>query len=52
ILSMTCDNAICNDIVIDYLGKLLEAFLSAANCTCCFIHILNLVARCILKQFD
>lgn len=38
--------------MIDELAKILEAFPGASNRTRCFAHILNLVARCILKQFD
>ena len=52
ILSITCDNASANDAMIDHLAILLEAFPGSANCTRCFTHILNLVAKCILKQFD
>jgi len=38
--------------MIDELSKLLDDFPGAANCTWCFTHILNLVAKSILKQFD
>jgi TATA-binding protein-associated factor Taf7 len=38
--------------MIDHLATLLEAFPGSANRTCCFTHILNLVAKCIMKQFD
>jgi len=38
--------------MIDHLAILLEAFPGSANRTRCFTHILNLVAKCILKQFD
>lgn len=49
---MTCDNASCNDTMIDELARLLDKFPGAENRTRCFSHILNLVAKCILKQFD
>jgi hypothetical protein len=52
ILSVTCDNATANDTMIEELADLVEAFPGAPNRTRCFAHILNLVARCILKQFD
>ena len=52
ILSVTCDNASANDAMIDHLAKVLPAFPGAANRTRCFTHILNLVAKCIMKQFD
>jgi ribosomal protein S13 len=38
--------------MIDHLATLLENFPGQANRTCCFTHILNLVAKCIMKQFD
>jgi SMC interacting uncharacterized protein involved in chromosome segregation len=38
--------------MIDHLANLLEAFPGSANRTRCFTHILNLVAKCIMKQFD
>lgn len=38
--------------MIDGLAELLEAFPGPANRTRCFAHILNLVAKSILRQFD
>jgi hypothetical protein len=38
--------------MIDHLATILEAFLGTANRTRCFTHILNLVAKCIMRQFD
>lgn len=38
--------------MIEELANLVDAFPGAPNRTRCFTHILNLVARCILKQFD
>ena len=38
--------------MIDELSVLLEEFPGAANRTRCFTHVLNLVAKSILKQFD
>ena len=38
--------------MINHLAILLKAFPGLANHTCCFTHILNLVTKCILKQFD
>jgi hypothetical protein len=52
ILSITCDNASCNDTMIDKLAELLEHFPGAANRTRCFAHILNLVAKSVIRQFD
>lgn len=38
--------------MIDELAKVLENFPGLANRTRCFTHILNLVAKCIMRQFD
>jgi hypothetical protein len=38
--------------MIDRLAELLPTFPGVANRTRCFTHILNLVAKCIMKQFD
>jgi hypothetical protein len=51
ILSVTCDNTSNNDTMITELDHMLTKFLPV-NCTCCFAHILNLVAKSLLKQFD
>ncbi|KAF8870859.1 hypothetical protein BD779DRAFT_1399992, partial [Infundibulicybe gibba] len=52
ILSVTCDNATPNDTMVDGLAELIDAFPGAANRTRCFTHILNLVAKAVLSQFD
>lgn len=52
ILSVTCDNASSNDAMIYALAELVVAFPGAANRTRCFTHILNLVVKVILRQFD
>ena len=49
---MTCDNALANDTMIDALAELLPAFPGGANRTRCFTHILNLMVKVILHQFD
>ncbi len=38
--------------MITHLAELLPEFPGQANHTCCFAHILNLVAKCIMYQFD
>ena len=38
--------------MINHLATLLKAFPGLANRTRCFTHILNLVAKCIMRQFD
>ena len=52
ILSVTCDNASLNDTMIDTLAEELPTFPGGANRTRCFTHILNLVVKVILRQFD
>jgi len=52
ILSITCDNASSNDTMTDHLEDLIEAFPGQANRTRCFAHIINLVAKSLIKQFD
>jgi hypothetical protein len=49
---MTCDNAGNNDTMIDELVDLLPNFPGAANRCRCFLHVVNLVAKTLLKQFD
>ena len=38
--------------MVDELSKLLCDFPGDANCTRCFLHIVNLMAKQLLKQFD
>ncbi|GLB35657.1 hypothetical protein LshimejAT787_0212220 [Lyophyllum shimeji] len=52
VLSITCDNASPNDTMIDELADLLPYFPGAAHRTRCFAHIVNLVAKSLLRQFD
>jgi hypothetical protein len=52
ILSITCDNASANNTMIAHLAEKLNAFPGKPNRTPCFAHILNLVAKCVMKQFD
>ena len=51
ILCVTCDNASNNDKMIEALDDLLPAF-TTGNRARCFTHVLNLVAKSLLKQFD
>lgn len=52
ILSITCDNASNNDTMIEELANRIEDFPGPANQTRCFLHILNLVVKSIIRQFD
>jgi len=52
LLSVTCDNTANNDTMIEHLSTLVDNFPGAPNQTRCFTHILNLVAKSVLRQFD
>jgi hypothetical protein len=52
ILSVTCDNASNNDKMIDELEDIVEEFSGSINHTRCFLHIINLVVKSVLRQFD
>ena len=51
ILLVTCDNASNNDMMVEELEDKLTKF-STVNHMHCFAHILNLVSKSLLKQFD
>ncbi|GBE78938.1 hypothetical protein SCP_0201350 [Sparassis crispa] len=52
LLGVTADNASSNDTMIDELAELLEGFQGQANRSRCFDHVVNLVAKSLLRQFD
>jgi len=52
LLSITCDNASNNDTMIAELVNLLNEFPGPANQTRCFTHVLNLVVKSVICQFD
>ena len=52
LLSITCNNAANNDTIIEHLSTLIDNFLGAPNQMHCFTHILNLVVKSVLHQFD
>jgi hypothetical protein len=52
VLSITYDNASCNDVMIAELVKFIANFPGQPNQTCCFLHIINLVAKSVIQQFD
>jgi len=41
-----------NDTMIEELANLLDDFPGSANQTRCFMHVLNLVVKSIIRQFD
>ncbi|PBK65454.1 hypothetical protein ARMSODRAFT_866429, partial [Armillaria solidipes] len=54
VLSITCDNASNNNTMVEALGDsdTLPFFDGQASRTGCFAHIVNLVAKSLLRQFD
>jgi hypothetical protein len=50
-LGITCDSASNNDTMIDELIDLLPNYPGAANRCRCFLHVVNLIAKSLLKQF-
>ena len=50
-MSVTCDNASNNDTMVEEMDWLIASF-SATSRTRCFLHIVNLIAKSLLKQFE
>ncbi|KIK80334.1 hypothetical protein PAXRUDRAFT_158962, partial [Paxillus rubicundulus Ve08.2h10] len=46
------DNAANNDVMIRELSKLVPMFGGSASHTRCFLHIVNLIAKTLIRQFD
>lgn len=49
---MAADNASANDVMVRELESAIEGFAGPAHQIRCFAHILNLVAKTIIAQFD
>ena len=49
---MTCDNASANNVMIDELEEMLAGFPGCGARSRCFCHIINLVAKALLRQFE
>ena len=49
---MTCDNAANNDVMVEELMTLADGFSRPTAHTRCLLHIINLVAKSLLCQFD
>ena len=49
--AITCDNTSCNTVMVEPLADMLPRF-SHVGHTRCFLHIVNFVARSMIKQFD
>jgi hypothetical protein len=51
-LAITCDNASANNSMVDELFVTVNGFLGDAARMHCFLHIISIVAKTLLKQFD
>ncbi len=52
IMNITCDNASNNDTMVAEMGVLLPFFEGQFHRVHCFAHVVNLVAKSMLRQFD
>ncbi|KAG2110884.1 uncharacterized protein F5147DRAFT_553443, partial [Suillus discolor] len=52
ILIIAADNASSNDMLIAELAKILPKFGGETNRSRCFLHIVNLVAKSLLREFE
>jgi hypothetical protein len=51
-LAITCDNATNNDVLTDQLKEKVPMFGGEASHMWCFVHVINLVAKSVITQFD
>ena len=51
-MGITADNTSPNDVMVDELVDILLKFSGQANNCHFFLHIVNLVAKTLLKEFD
>ncbi|KAG2085760.1 uncharacterized protein F5147DRAFT_527213, partial [Suillus discolor] len=51
-LSVTCNNASNNNMMVDKLVMLVPKFTGEASHTRCFLHTMNLVAKSLICEFD
>ncbi|KAG2143881.1 hypothetical protein BD769DRAFT_1347815, partial [Suillus cothurnatus] len=52
ILSVTCDNASSNNVMVENLMAEVPAFGGATSHTQCFLHMVNLIAKLLICEFD
>ena len=52
VLAVTCDNASNNDVMIRELARLVPTFEGEVSHTHCFLHVINLVSKSLIHQFD
>ncbi len=51
-LGFTCDNAAPPDTMVEVLATHIPSFPGQAHHVQCFAHVVNLVAKSLLKQFE
>ncbi|KAG2335775.1 hypothetical protein BDR05DRAFT_839298, partial [Suillus weaverae] len=52
ILSVTCDNASNNNVMVENLAAEVPAFGGATSHMRCFLHTVNLIAKSLIRKFD
>ncbi|KAG2030876.1 hypothetical protein BDR03DRAFT_819033, partial [Suillus americanus] len=52
ILSVTADNAALNETMVAELAELVLHFSGLTSRTRCFLHIVNLIAKSLIREFD
>ncbi|KAF9226120.1 hypothetical protein BS17DRAFT_655042, partial [Gyrodon lividus] len=52
ILGITCNNAANNDVMIHELLTLVPMFGGSVRHTWCFLHIVNLIVKTLIHQFN
>lgn len=51
-LAITCDNTTNNDVLTDQLKEKVPMFHGEVSCVQCFAHVINLVVKSVIMQFD
>jgi hypothetical protein len=51
VLAVMCDNMSNNNVMIRELAELVPRFEGEVSHTCCFLHVINLIAKSLI-QFD
>ncbi|PBK66583.1 hypothetical protein ARMSODRAFT_851408, partial [Armillaria solidipes] len=51
-LGLTCDNTANNDTMVEVLATHILSFPGQAHHVRCFAHVVNLVVKSLLKQFE
>ncbi|EIW65154.1 uncharacterized protein TRAVEDRAFT_78641, partial [Trametes versicolor FP-101664 SS1] len=49
---LSCDNVSPNNVMTELLGERIKSFEGALGHVRCFAHVINLVVKTLLRQFD